>query len=910
MGDAVNLAARLMSSAAVGSAYVAPTIVERSRTMFATTSLPPFTVKGKSEPVTACDLGAEVGDRPETNTSILPFTGRDRELTWIVERITAQGRDARPAVTVVGDAGIGKTRLLQEALTSSTGHEVIEIRAEPYGTATPYRALRDVIRDLLGVERAEQAAMAESLQKGLTRIDPDLEQLAPLLGDIAHIDIPDTETTAAIEAKFRRDRIADAVIAILDRVVERPLLVLADDAHWLDPASSGLLDRIVQSAADRRWTVVTARRPGRDGFTPRSAETLELAPLEPGDTERIIAVATATTPLLPHDADTLAQRSGGIPLYLEEMIKAIRDSGRVGDLPEGIDGVIGAKIDALPPLARTVLRYAAVLGRSFRVSVLQQVIADDSTALDAATRQQLADFLEEDGSGRLRFRHSLARDVAYEGLSYRARRELHLAAGAVIEAMAGDDVATAADNLAIHFSIGGNPVKAWEYARTAGDRALAMYANVEAAEQYERALAAGRRLDSVTTRDRVRILTSIGDARERAGMFDAALAVYRRAHSLVGDPVTRAQLLEKRARVFERTGAYAAALSSLTRGTRLLERCDHPDAPAIRAELLSFAATVRQAQQRPRMAHRKAVEAAAAADAAGAKRAAARARSVLGGASLLLGKPEEALAAWDESLALYRELDDLSGEAAITSNLGVEAYYDGDWDRAVELYKWGRAAALQAGNVVDAAVAGSNIGEVLVNQGRADEAEPVLREAARVLRTTGLIDGAIVAELYMARLLVDERRHDEASDVLDRIETDAAALGLGGTTYEAALIRARIHTAEGRCAEALDLLRAAAGAAPDHYLSFLAPSAARIEAEALAARGDLEDAIAALDAGRLAARAGGMSYEEALLDLTAAHLTSVAAPPGALRTLRTLGVRRVAGSEEDLAVSGQRGLIS
>jgi class 3 adenylate cyclase len=250
MGDTVNLAARLMAAAPEGGIYVTPAVVERSRTTFATTALPPFQVKGKAAPVAALALGAETGTRTAAGGDLLPFVGRDEEHAALTERLGALARGEGGSLLIEGAAGVGKTRLVDEALSSSPPVSTIVVRGEPYGTAFPYRALRDAVRDLLGVQRADPVLMARALLRRLGLIDADLLPLAPLVGEVAHIHVPSTVEVDEIVPRFRRDRTADVIIRLLAARTDGPLAVVVDDAHWVDEASAHLLGRLVAAAGD------------------------------------------------------------------------------------------------------------------------------------------------------------------------------------------------------------------------------------------------------------------------------------------------------------------------------------------------------------------------------------------------------------------------------------------------------------------------------------------------------------------------------------------------------------------------------------------------------------------------------------------------------------------------------------
>jgi len=263
--------------------------------------------------------------------------------------------------------------------------------------------------------------------------------------------------------------------------------------------------------------------------------------------------------------------------------------------------MVGAQIDALPPLPRRLLRYASVLGRSFRLTVLNEVLRDDSLELDSSARDSLVGFLASDGADRMRFRHGLLRDVAYEGLSYRRRRELHSKAARATERLAGDDTRAVADLLSLHFSLAQEYEPTWRYARMAGDDDRDAYANVDAAVQYERALMAAGRLSGVGDRERAEVWTALGDVRELAGLFAQAVEAFRRAAPLYrDDAIARADVLLKRARARMRAGAYVTALSETTKGLKLVEAIDTVEAVRARARLVSLQGLIRMAQQKPR----------------------------------------------------------------------------------------------------------------------------------------------------------------------------------------------------------------------------------------------------------------------------------------------------------------------
>jgi predicted ATPase len=283
---------------------------------------------------------------------------------------------------------------------------------------------------------------------------------APLIGDVAHVEMEATPETAAIESRFRRERTIDVVVELLGLAIPGPSVIAAEDIHWADAATVALLESLAASApADGRMVLCSSQTEPLG-----HSDRIDLDPLPDDAVTEMIYSATEAAPLRPDVVRTIVRRSGGSPLFTEELVAIVRDTGDVSSLPTSLDGVVGSQIDNLAPLARRVLRYLAVLGRSFRTSVARELLQSQGINLDGATRSTLSAFLANDGPARLEFRHAMVRDVAYEGLSYRLRRELHLAAGQLLLDSVSGDEESVADMLALHFSVGGDAKAAWRFA--------------------------------------------------------------------------------------------------------------------------------------------------------------------------------------------------------------------------------------------------------------------------------------------------------------------------------------------------------------------------------------------------------------------------------------------------------------
>jgi tetratricopeptide (TPR) repeat protein len=630
-----------------------------------------------------------------------------------------------------------------------------------------------------------------------------------------------------------------------------------------------LLDRLVLDATPRRpWLVVSVRRPESGGFVPSAGARIALHPLLVAEARRLAELVTNAAPLRPHDIERIVAQAGGNPLFLEEILRMARDTGTIDALPRSLEAVVGVQIDALAPVARRLLRYAAVLGGSFRPDIFDQVVAAEGLRADAATREALEEFFEPSSDDRLRFRHEVVRDVAYEGLPYGRRRELHRSAAQILTRAAGDSPDTVADLLAVHYTRARDHALAWRYGVIAGDRARQAYANPEAAANYVLALDAARRVPDISDDDRATVLTHLGDVREQDGEFADALDAYRQAtHLRRCEPLGRAWLALRRARARERMGSYPVALRETTAGLFALgvgvSSADGAEAAKLRAQLVVFSAVVRQAQERPRLARTLAARGVDMARAAGDQQALARGYMVLDWAQRASGEPHHE-GYGEMALALYEQIGDTAGVAACTTNLGTERYYEGRWDEAAELYERSRAAFLRIGNAVQAAQCGANMGELLVSQGRLDEAEPLLRDAARVLRASAFVYGATFAEQQLGRLLVQRGETDAAIEVLSAVHAELDALGQTMTAFEAALHLADAYTDRGDPRIALDI-RDAAAARAGADAAHLDAHDALVRGRALAALGRLDEAAGVIAGGVASARQTSLAYELDLL---------------------------------------------
>jgi class 3 adenylate cyclase/tetratricopeptide (TPR) repeat protein len=783
MGDTVNLAARVMAKAVPGQVLATGGVLEQAHSPFATEELEPFYVKGKSRPVHAFAVGAPRPVSGDQGGAPVTLVGRDTELKILHEAIDAAREKSGSVVELRGGTGIGKSRLADETARAATGLERFRIGCVPYESANPYWAFRELARQIMQVPDGAPATYVERrLQECVGRSAPELAVWLPLLAAPLQLDVAETADTASLEPQFRRQRIEEVNAAFLAAMLPSPTLVIIEDAHWMDEASIGVLRQVEAGIGAGPWFLLLTRDDDTAGFhaSGPASHVLGLAPLSAAHAAELLRHATEDEPLRPHEVEVLVERAGGNPRFLVELAREVALAGETKGLPDTIDSLLSAQIDRLPDAARRDLRYAAVLGHAFDAQLLAAVVDDPDDALNAGLRGMLV----ADRRGRLRFQNALLRDVAYEGLRYQTRRALHQRVASQLEA-ATDRRDENAALLSLHCFHGDLYAKAWEYSRIAADRAQANYANVEAAELLERALASARRCDEVGAVEVAGVAEQLGDVREQMGVYDRAREAYHTARKLRGDDALyEARLCLKQASIADRLGDYSQAVRWVQRGLRGLDDLGSVDADtaagvaAFRARLTAWFGGIRLGQGRQREAIRLCESAIDLARAGGVPDALAHAQSMLDCAYLDLGRLDLATNAV-EALTIYEELGDLGGEARVANNLGQAAYYGGRWDDALALTRRAEAARMRTGNVVEAAIASANCAEIAMERGHYAEAEELLVDARRVFRSAREREFLAFANSLLGRIAARQGRPAEAFTLLEEAREDYVATGGG-----------------------------------------------------------------------------------------------------------------------------------
>lgn len=868
-GDAINLAARVMGKAAPGEILATHETVAHARTDFTLDRLEPFMVKGKARPVHAFRVGPVLAERPAVDDDT-PFVGREAELARLDEALMCVRAGSGCVVDIVGEPGIGKSRLVAEFCHRAQDVTLVTGRGGAYESTTAYYAFRTVLRGALehhfGAPRGTDPAVL------LQRLSHDVPRLAPwlpLLGIVADQAVPETTQTRELDEQFRRAKLTEVTVDALGVLLDGATVLTVENCHLIDDGSVELLRSVAAAADQRPWVVLTTRRATDDGFRPdpESSATICL-PLEPmtAETSMRLLASLRTSGLTRHALASLVDRSGGNPLFLGSLAAAAAGSTSVADLPSSVEGVITAQIDRLAPYDRTVLRYAAVLGMRFLESDLRDLVA--SRRIDKHAVDRITGFVQRDGSS-LQFRHALVRDVAYAGLPFRLRRDLHAEVGRAIETRLVDRAAEA-ELLSLHFFHAGDHDRAWTYSRLAGERAQARYGYVEAGEFFERAAESAKRAAGVTSADSAAVLERVGDVRTLAGSTQEAIDAYRRARAeLRDDPIAAADLLYKQASLLQRLGRFTASLHVLRAGLRGLDGVGGGDAAGVRSKLATRYGFCRYLQGRADDAVRWCTIGVTEGTQGTHETPLAMAYNALHLAHLRVGdRPDRAFAelAYDS----YVRLGDLSGQGHSSNTLAIDAHRAGRWGDAEQLF--GRAADMfgRIGDIANESNAIYNRCDLLIRQGRFAVAEPLLRDVTETARAVGDKELVALASRELARACSGQGKTAEADELFTVAEALFVELGLRHELVTVDTGRAEAALRAQDPERALELIERATKAARGLSATDALPWLLWLRAGALLDLGSPIEAAQALAQGRTAEAAG--EYEQAMMLKTEGRL--------------------------------------
>jgi predicted ATPase/class 3 adenylate cyclase len=743
IGDAVNTAQRMQSSAAPGTITVGRDTVRATRNLIAYRELEPLALKGKAEPVPAWQAIGLL-DAPAAATEAAParapLVGRQDELELLASLAARVRREGTPHLaTIVGQAGVGKSRLLHEfesALEQSPDPpRMLRGRSVPYGTTVVYWPLGEVLRTECGIVDGDGAGVAwEKLSRRLGELLADEDggersQRAriALIGRLLGIEAPDGGDQPAGEDGQRIREIFFATVrsAVEGMARERPLVLVWEDIHWADEGMLDLIEYLVEWVRAPVLLVCLAReellerRPSW-GAARRNATTLFLDPLADREIVELVGSLLHVENGDGHElVQTVAARAGGNPLFAEEMVRRLTEdeASSAAELPETVHALLAARLDSLPRFERRLLAHASVVGRTFWEGALAGVAAEEggdlATALHALRGKDLIVAGEGallTGEPELAFKHVLIRDVAYRTLPKAVRARKHFEVGAFIEERAGERLDEVVALLAEHFGRAaqlGAEVKldavqlapyrerALRYLEAAGDAARAFYSNEEALSHYEAARAQADGNEALE----VQIDEKRGDVALTLGRVDTAITLWERClayHRGQEDLERVAELHRKIGAALAHKGERREAIAHHQKGINLIK--DGPPSTAL-VRLYEEAAWLYMQTGDNMLAIYAAEKALRLAEQVGEASAASRAHGIFGRVFGRIGDTVKARENLERAVELARATE---GHETVLALLALGHHLEsaeGDYAAARKAYEEGLGLAREIGEV-------------------------------------------------------------------------------------------------------------------------------------------------------------------------------------------------------------------
>ncbi|HEU5192496.1 MAG TPA: adenylate/guanylate cyclase domain-containing protein [Methylomirabilota bacterium] len=803
-GDTVNTTARLLSAAPADTILVSDTTYALTRHHFAFEPADPVAAKGKAEPIVVHRLMGALAD-PTSSRGLsalglaAPLVGRAGELAQL-EGAFARMREGRAqVVSVVGEAGTGKSRLIAElfARLGASGRldGVVQRRAACSSLGEPtYGVFGALFRDAYRVESGDSLDVArEKLVTGLRALgarDEEAEAVAPVLSYVLGVE---EAKPRDVEPEQLQRQIALAARTLLERrLSQEPLLLLIEDLHWADTASVDLLRNAADQLADRPLMFLLTHRPeAKPPMVARAEQTIiRLGPLSASDTRAMVdgLFGEAIGDPLGQIGDIVVSRAGGNPFFVEEIVRMLVARGvlvREGDrwaspasyqevdVPPTLQGLLLSRIDKLGVEERRLLQEAAVLGVDFDEPLLRAVAAAPG---DALGRLVEADLLQPAGRGRegarFRFTHALVHDVVYQNLLLARRTEMHERVARAVEQAAGPHPERLSDLEALghHWSLSADKARGARYLLAAGDWARGVYANDDAIRHYDRARriladCPGGEADTLAARER------LGDLLGLTGRRDDALGHYevvRAAAEAGSDGAAAARLHRKIGGLHwdagdrERAGAcFAAGLERLGAAGDAIERAHlFQEMGRLAFRGGDNAAAIEWAERALAEATGESASAGAGVAAPGeaerAREAAVvrvHAYNTLGVALARTGRPTEAVEQIERSVALAEARDLLQAACRGYTNLSV-LYASLDPPRSIETCRRGLAMAKRVGDLGFQSRLYANLAVAYCALTDRCEAEGVEAAQAAVAldRRLGLIDHLAVPLIVLGQI--------------------------------------------------------------------------------------------------------------------------------------------------------------
>jgi len=514
-GDTINLAARLSNLALPNEIVVAPDTCRLTEGYFVFEELEPTKIKGKKEPVKAHKvISPKAVPRKVHRLHGLraDLIGRKTEIDQLAERVEQLRQGKGGIVSICGDAGTGKSRLVEE-FKSTLDIEAIQWReghAYAYSQNSPYTTVIDLLNRAFQLEEGDSSEkLREKLESGIEYLVGETEDIIPYIGSLFSLSYPEVED---VSPEFWKVRLREGMKSILDAFAQgAPTIICLEDLHWADPSSVDLI-RFVLEKPGHPALFVCVYRPTFSLFSSQQLTTIgesyseiRLQDLSPSETQDM-AASLLKSDTIPADLRRFIQKKiGGNPFYMEEALNSLVEAKTLvpdnegwkltkaisdADIPSTIQGVLAARLDRLGKETRRILQEASVIGRTFFYEILKKItdLKDQiDGSLNKLERLDLIRTKSFEVDLEYIFKHALTQDAVYNGLLKKERQMIHERIGQAMEQLFHDRLAEFYETLAYHFSRGQSLLKAVSYLSNSGEKSLRRFALEEAHNYYQEA---------------------------------------------------------------------------------------------------------------------------------------------------------------------------------------------------------------------------------------------------------------------------------------------------------------------------------------------------------------------------------------------------------------------------------------
>lgn len=852
IGETVNLASRLEALARPSSVLASSRVYQQTQGLFNFQAMGMTQIKGVAEPMAVYEA---VGTRSEPLptrgvagvTAIL--LGRDAELDQLCALMDAflDDRHGR-LVTIEGEAGLGKSRLVSEWLSTVPSDKVViwHGRGLPYAQGVGYGLFRSLLRDVHlayppGAEWDAQvsADLKPFLQQMVRGLDPGESSASRRL---------EPERTKQLTVLALREW-------LLGEARQQPTVLILEDFHWADGLSRDALQSLISVVHEAPVLLCVTARPQPENplsLTVSSAEEhlaapihlpLELKPLSPEDSQALLEHLVDLSAMPKHLVNTILTRAEGNPFYIEEFVRMLIEKGvlslgdgrwqvssavewRTLEVSATLRGLMMARVDRLPESLRQVLRDAAVIGVQFDARLMGEVerrlhgTANVVPPLERLTALGMLEERPQAGERVYSFRHLLTQETIYNSLLRSQRPTLHRTVAECIEYLYAEDLRNHAEVLALHYDRAFVRTKAMRYALLAGERARERFANRDAMEYYSRALQISQHLGGYGA-ERWQAAIGLGEVLQHVGEYDEAIACYQAALEEWSDaaPQSRAWAMLRLGQVWDRRGELEEAEGWLRQALAQLSQSS-VKLPELRAQVYSELGWLSLRRGNMAAARDWLGQGLDLVGTMGHYEVLSSIFDRLGAVHYQRGEWKQASECVERALEHRSRAGDIVGYASSLNSLARIKWASGDWDGALADYERAVAIYERIGEVEGLAQAYANLGILYTDRGEWVTAEENLRKSFETAQYIAYPYGLAQAHTNLGRLYLMQQRWDESGQHLNA--AIPMFMEIGGRAEidlsEVYCLRSTLHLEQGQTEEArqwadrcCDLLRLTTG---------------------------------------------------------------------------------------------------